>query len=186
MRSSKYVLLVAGVIVAFWALWFLFVWVAGAPADTTDGTPAGVTQQVQTVEEPLDPGMPPTTDAGVKLHCRKTSVIIRWHNKLGKDLFAAKWTERWCYDGVFVNHVRPLRTECWTTGLGEFFGWTCGIAAARPNGSYQNGHRSHVAWSKVHFHQCSGIGDGCVGINDLYVTGIFHVLARGGILFNTK
>ncbi len=183
MRNSRYVLIVAGVIVAFWALWFLFVWVAGAPAD--DGTPVGTgTPQIGTVEEPLDPGL--STDAGVKLHCRKTWVTIPWHNIAGRDLFKAQWSERWCYDGVFVNHVRPLATSCWMTGLGEFFGWNCSIPAARPNGSYQNHHHSHVAWSKVHFHQCGPVPHGCVGINDVYATGIFHVLARGGILFNTK
>lgn len=117
-------------------------------------------------------------------HCKTASVIVSHHNAVGWDIYKAKWSQRFCYNGTKVANVRNLQDSCWMTGLGEALNWSCDESAGGDaDGHYLNNQRSHVSWSRVHFHECTPIPTGCIGIANVYWKGNMKVFRGGGIIF---
>jgi hypothetical protein len=122
--------------------------------------------------------------AGWHFSCRTVWAIVTHSGTFG-DLYKAKWSQDFCYNGIRVANVGNLRDKCWTTGLGDAAGWSCNDdVGGDANGHYNNSHKSHTSWTRVQFKDCLPIPTGCLDTSTVYWKGNMQVFRKGGFIFH--
>ncbi len=184
---GKYVLIAVAVIVGIWIVLALGARLISGTAEAAILTPANTPSEsfATSFTTDVDPA-----DALYKAHgfgCGTGSVTVTRHDVVGNDLFKAKWSQHWCFNGTYVANVKPLHVKGWTTGWGDDLGWSYrGIVAGDRKGHYLNHHHSHVSWAKARFVECTPLPTGCAVSNVQDYPGRFRVYANGGIIFDWK
>ncbi len=180
---GKAILIGVLVIVAVWLLLAIGARIVSAAVVTPANTQDTTYTSTETIDGDVD-------DPLWKAHgfaCRTMGVIVTRHDIFGNDLFKAKWTQHFCFNGKYVANVKPLHVKGWTTGWGDTLGWTYrGVIAGDRKGKYLNHHQSHMSWAKVQFVECVPSPSGCTPDNVQEWPGRMRVYSGGGMIFDWK
>jgi hypothetical protein len=166
--------------------------IAGCGPYASDPYPAGEKDTYQVGVDQLDPDvyapeLASSTDSlsGWHFTCTRAWAIVT-HNAAvtGWDMYKAKWSQEYCYNGIRVANVSNLHDKCWMTGFGSSLGWNCSDdEGGDANGHYNNDHKSHTSWTRVHFWDCLSVPTGCIPHDDVYWKGNMQVFRKDGFTF---